>query len=541
MGILKQKMIGWVRKHTARVPGLDVKNMGSDFADGRVFRAILYRVGDGIAKKEAFEPSNDPAENLAVAFEEAKLKYGVPKLLVTEEPNFWKDEKAMIPQLAEFMRRLPDVTVLDDVYDKKQAALKAAQEEAIALLAARAKEALRLQAEAEAAEMKRKEEAAAAERALAEKLAREEAERLFRAQNWNKAVVCIRPHACTDAVKAMVTETLKGRGVNVLSEAPVAPETIDGNRTDQWQHEDHHYVYEVEFDPDALSWVDFRASVLGPKDKADDEEEDPQSRESLCGLTRSRWQELGLKAEPAIRDNNGVIHASASPFEALCERLNWLSADISADSFASVLMEKGVTQETIADWTKNPMVPDPSSKGTTGSSRRRNTKPLFDILEDKDTPTCIYACQGISRLIRFTKAVTGFQGQSTPAEADIAGGLLNVVPADQLDDTEALKARIAELEAASALLLDKYTIMSSTWVPPPVEASVATGCAVDVVMNNTSNVEASVATEAGGDARIRLAEVTWGSSAGDDVVTTHSSDEISVISSGLSDDDSTDG
>lgn len=34
------------------------------------------------------------------------------------------------------------------------------------------------------------------------------------------------------------------------------------------------------------------------------------------------WKKMGLASEPNVGDNG--VHASASPFEALCERLNWV-------------------------------------------------------------------------------------------------------------------------------------------------------------------------------------------------------------------------
>ena len=76
------------------------------------------------------------------------------------------------------------------------------------------------------------------------------------------------------------------------------------------------YHYVVEWDSSAVSWADFRGKVLGPTDPA----EAPAG--SLRGMIMGRWQELGLKSEPNVGDNG--VHASASPFEALAERLNWL-------------------------------------------------------------------------------------------------------------------------------------------------------------------------------------------------------------------------
>ena len=43
---------------------------------------------------------------------------------------------------------------------------------------------------------------------------------------------------------------------------------------------------------------------------------------SLRQAIFANWRSLGLKAEPDVGDNG--VHASASPFEALAERLNWM-------------------------------------------------------------------------------------------------------------------------------------------------------------------------------------------------------------------------
>lgn len=85
-----------------------------------------------------------------------------------------------------------------------------------------------------------------------------------------------------------------------------------------------HY-YEVEWDPRQLSWGEFRGKVLGGTD--------PRTAEpgSLRNEIWQRWTYLGLEASPDT-GNNGV-HASASPFEAMAERANWLSVPISQDFF----------------------------------------------------------------------------------------------------------------------------------------------------------------------------------------------------------------
>lgn len=79
----------------------------------------------------------------------------------------------------------------------------------------------------------------------------------------------------------------------------------------------HYYV--VEFDPDVLSWNDFRGKVLGPTD--------PKTAlsDSLRGKMLAEWKTLGIANEPNVSDN--CVHASASPFEGLAEKMNWLKVD----------------------------------------------------------------------------------------------------------------------------------------------------------------------------------------------------------------------
>ena len=71
--------------------------------------------------------------------------------------------------------------------------------------------------------------------------------------------------------------------------------------------------------------------------------------------------------------DNGV-HASASPFEGLAERMNWLKVSPSSDEFGQKLMNAGVSKDTIKKWSVDPQV-----KG----------KSIFDQLEDLDTADCV--------------------------------------------------------------------------------------------------------------------------------------------------------
>lgn len=111
MAGLKKKILRWCKKHTDAYDDVSVDNLTSSFQDGKPFLAILNNVNPG---GSPYNPTDDPRENLRRAMSEAREKYGVPELLDPEDPDFWKDEKSMLPQLAEWMKRLPD-----DVADKE--------------------------------------------------------------------------------------------------------------------------------------------------------------------------------------------------------------------------------------------------------------------------------------------------------------------------------------------------------------------------------------------------------------------------------------
>ena len=94
------------------------------------------------------------------------------------------------------------------------------------------------------------------------------------------------------------------------------------------------YYYSVEWDSSELSWADFRAQVLGMTDPV----------QAAPGSMRSeivkRWESLGLAAKPNVGDNG--VHGSASPFEGLAERLNWLGATLDDDATGHALLGAGV-------------------------------------------------------------------------------------------------------------------------------------------------------------------------------------------------------
>jgi len=127
----------------------------------------------------------------------------------------------------------------------------------------------------------------------------------------------------------------------------------------------------VEWDPDNLSWSSFRHDILGPTDP---NKAPPNSiRRSIL----DQYSDLGLSSVPNNSDNG--VHASASPFEALAEKLNWLSLNVESDRLGKQLLDAGISESRIREWCLDPQIKLPES--STGS--------LFDEVEDLDVDECV--------------------------------------------------------------------------------------------------------------------------------------------------------
>jgi len=130
--------------------------------------------------------------------------------------------------------------------------------------------------------------------------------------------------------------------------------------------------FTVDWDENKLSWEDFRGKVLGPTNPKD------APAGSLRGEILRDWKTLGLPSEPNVGDNG--MHASASPFEAMSERMNWLNKRCSEDSFCKAMVAAGFSEKTINEWSVDPQVKIDAS-GKKGS--------LFDAVEDMDAKACL--------------------------------------------------------------------------------------------------------------------------------------------------------
>merc|ERR1719478_566938 len=153
------------------------------------------------------------------------------------------------------------------------------------------------------------------------------------------------------------------------------------------------YYYVVEWEVKDLSWADFRGKVLGPTDPAD------APKDSLRGGALANWKNLGLAAEPNVGEN--CVHASASPFEGLTERMNWLGYKADRDNFGKDLLNAGVRLKTIKDWCQDPQV-------SFGKKQSPTTQSIWDTVEDMDSPACVEKCAEIDawrplRKVRFGK------------------------------------------------------------------------------------------------------------------------------------------
>ena len=128
--------------------------------------------------------------------------------------------------------------------------------------------------------------------------------------------------------------------------------------------------YTVSWPADSLSWADFRGTVLGATDP---------SKAPAGSIRRSildQYKALGLTSKPDTGDNG--VHASASPFEAMAERNNWLAVPFEEDAFGKGMLAAKVPKATIEEWSGDAQV---TVKGETAPGK---TMSVFDALEDMD-------------------------------------------------------------------------------------------------------------------------------------------------------------
>lgn len=140
------------------------------------------------------------------------------------------------------------------------------------------------------------------------------------------------------------------------------------------------HCFIVEWKPSTLSWSSFRGELLGPTDPA----EGPIG--SIRKAIFDDYESLGLISKPNKGDNG--VHASASPFEGLAEKLNWMEKHVDDDDFGKALLSAGLTEKLIKEWSVDPRVELP--EGGKGS--------VFDALEDLNADDCLEKLVNLKKL-----------------------------------------------------------------------------------------------------------------------------------------------
>jgi len=166
------------------------------------------------------------------------------------------------------------------------------------------------------------------------------------------------------------------------------------------------YYYEVQWDASRLPWGVFRGKLLGGTDPKDADES------SMRNEIFRTWASLGLTSEPNT-GNNG-LHASASPFEALSERSNWLGVPLSQDFFGRAMLASGIPLGTITEWCGDPAVMFDSKKQS-----------LFDLLEDLDPRQCLKKSSAI------------ISPQETPADVAVMNSGLGALEIERAEKVSA--------------------------------------------------------------------------------------------------------
>lgn len=117
----------------------------------------------------------------------------------------------------------------------------------------------------------------------------------------------------------------------------------------------------IEFDPDQVSWSQFRKSILGVTDASKSE------AESFRGQLYATY---GATLEFPGRDN--FVHGSAGPFEGLIERtIHESGFDMTRNPIGRYLLNQGIDLERLKQWNMNRSVTELGE--------------LFDATEERDT------------------------------------------------------------------------------------------------------------------------------------------------------------
>jgi len=130
------------------------------------------------------------------------------------------------------------------------------------------------------------------------------------------------------------------------------------------------YYYVVEFDPQTVSWLDFRKKVLGATNSSN------AVHESFRGQLYSEYP-----VEFPGRDN--FVHGSAGPFEGFVERaIHESDFDMTSNPIGRYLSARGLDLDAFAAWKAQQSVTDLGN--------------LFDATEEKNTDDILETLDGVA-------------------------------------------------------------------------------------------------------------------------------------------------
>ncbi len=102
---IKSALCDWTNSHVQYYDDVDnVKRIPDDFADGKVFLAVLDSVAP---EKHPYSASGDAAADVRRAMQAFEDDFGVPMMIDPDDAEALADEHALIPYLAELMKSLP--------------------------------------------------------------------------------------------------------------------------------------------------------------------------------------------------------------------------------------------------------------------------------------------------------------------------------------------------------------------------------------------------------------------------------------------------
>jgi nucleoside diphosphate kinase len=134
--------------------------------------------------------------------------------------------------------------------------------------------------------------------------------------------------------------------------------------------------YLCEFENDVLSFEDFRQKVIGATDPA------KAAPGTLRANALKDYKALNLPKEPFTSFN--VVHGSASPLEAMAERLNWCDLEVKQDAFGAALLQAGIPEATIKEWSRDATV-----------TYNGKNQSIFDLMEEKSAQEVLEIARAI--------------------------------------------------------------------------------------------------------------------------------------------------